>query len=46
MEFLAGLMEESTKESTLMIKKKEMVSFTGLMVENTKVNGAMESNME
>ena len=41
-----GLMEEGTRATMQMIKKKEMVSFTGQMVENIKEAGKMGSSME
>jgi len=39
-------MEESTKESTMMIKNKVMVFSLGQMVESMKVVGTMENNTE
>jgi hypothetical protein len=44
--YLRGLIIEDTKGLMLMIKKKAMVFFIGLMEEYIKVNGKMVNNME
>ena len=41
-----GLMEESTKETTMMTRNKERACSHGLMVEDTMVIGSMESNTD
>ena len=46
MEYSHGQTEEDMKVNTLMIKKKDMVTFIGQMVENTKVDGKMVNSME
>ncbi len=42
---LLGLMEENTKEITMMIRNKEEEYLRGQMVDNMMVNGLMENNM-
>jgi hypothetical protein len=46
MEYLLGLMEEDMKDNTSTIKKKDMVTFIGLMEGNMRGVGKMENNME
>jgi len=45
MEFLLGLMDVDMKVNILMIRKKEMVTFIGQMVESTKEDGKMVNSM-
>ena len=46
MEYSHGPMEEDMKVNILTTKKKDMETFTGRMVENTKAVGKMENSME
>ena len=43
-EYLLGQIIEDMRENILMIKKKDLVSFFGLMAESMKENGRMENN--
>ena len=45
-EYLLGQMVDLMQENTLTTKSKDMVYSLGLMAENMKANGTMESNME
>ena len=46
LEFTSGKMERSTKESTLMIRRTDLVAIPCKTVEPTRVGGMMANSME